>query len=167
MERLVRLVSVLALLFLIAGPAAIAEEVKTPCDELTLGPVEDPTAYQAFRRLRKTTPATSEYQRARIDYLIERTRESSVEFIRNGVTHTSQQAAAHMRYKYARYRSDAPTAEAFVVSIASRSRKTGRSYLVKIGTETCELRVVLFNELGLLDRLLEEQRERTDSQLIS
>lgn len=140
-----------------------AENQDNICKAYDLGPVSNPNRYVSFRRLLKTVPGSEDYQLARIAFLKERVQKSPWEFIRNGVTYTGEQAAALMSYKYAKYNSEAPTAEAFIISIASSSRKSGRSYLVKINTQTCELKAVLFNELTLLGRLLKDTADESFS----
>ncbi|OQA57223.1 MAG: hypothetical protein BWY42_00669 [Candidatus Omnitrophica bacterium ADurb.Bin277] len=152
---------VLAAVFAWCPPAVFCEEAESDQERCDLGPLTDLDKSPAFRRLLKMEPGAPGYERARIDFLVERVRKSPADFIWNGQAFNSARAALHMQYKYVKYRSEASTAEDFVANIASRSRKTGRLYLIETGSMTCELRNLLFEELERLDRLLEEKKKET------
>ncbi len=161
-NKAVILFGVALLGLMLAEPRAVFPEEETEVrDVCMLEKLVIPEESPAFRRLLRTTPATSEYQRARIDFLIERVGKSDFDFIWNGENFNGRRAAFHLRYKYAKYRSEAPTAEAFITSIASWSRKTGRPYLARIDGEICEVRAVLFRELARLDQMAIERRNET------
>ncbi|HOG23067.1 MAG: hypothetical protein BWY44_01211 [Candidatus Omnitrophica bacterium ADurb.Bin292] len=163
-NKAVVLLSVVLLGLILAEPRAVFPEEETEAQDVCmLEKLAIPEESPAFRRLLKTTPATSEYQRARIDFLIERVGKSDFDFIWNGESFDGRRAAFHLKYKYVKFRSEAPTAEAFITSVASWSRKTGRPYLARIDGEICEVRAVLFRELARLDQMATEKRRETES----
>lgn len=53
---------------------------------------------------------------------------SGCQFIRNGESHTAVEAAEHLRLKYRKGKSYAPTAEAFIENLASQSSMTKTAY---------------------------------------
>jgi hypothetical protein len=52
-------------------------------------------------------------------------------FIRNGAEYDSKEAVAHLREKYAYFRSDIQTADDFIRLCATKSEMTGRAYRVR------------------------------------
>lgn len=52
-------------------------------------------------------------------------------FLRNGAEHTPEEAAEHLRRKFAAASDDVQTAEQFVASVASRSSLTGEEYRIR------------------------------------
>ena len=60
-----------------------------------------------------------------IQYLLEFVADSNCDFIRNGTSHESAEAADHLRLKYSRGRKYAGTAEQFIDRLASESSWTG------------------------------------------
>lgn len=71
-----------------------------------------------------------------IQYLLEFVAASNCDFIRNGASHDSAEAADHLRLKYSRGRKYASTAEQFIDRLASESSWTGKPYMVNCGGRT-------------------------------
>jgi hypothetical protein len=71
-----------------------------------------------------------------IQYLLEFVADSNCDFIRNGTSHESAEAADHLRLKYSRGRKYAGTAEQFIDRLASESSWTGKPYTVNCGGRT-------------------------------
>lgn len=67
-----------------------------------------------------------------IAYLLQHVSRSNVIFIRNGVMHRPDKAAAHMRRKYEYFKGDIYTPEDFIRLCATKSTRTGRPYEVKL-----------------------------------
>ena len=119
----------------------------------------------SFQRLVKATPGTDDYERVRIDYLLERIGASPYHFIRNDTEYSNARSVMHLRWKYLRYKKDAPTAEAFINRIATGSKKTGQEYLIrKSPTEVYPLNQILRQELNLLSEGFREYQARTKDQ---
>jgi hypothetical protein len=57
------------------------------------------------------------------------------EFIRNGESHTRQEAADHLRSKYNRAKKRIKSAADFIEHIASKSSLSGKDYLIKLPGE--------------------------------
>lgn len=70
---------------------------------------------------------------AEIDFLLTAVGDSNCSFIRNGKTHTSEDAEAHLRMKYRRGRRYVSTTEQFIERLASGSSISKRPYLVICG----------------------------------
>jgi hypothetical protein len=66
-----------------------------------------------------------------INYLLDYVGKSNATFIRNGVSHTPAEAAAHIKAKYEHFKSDIKTPEDFIRLSASKSLLTGKPYLVQ------------------------------------
>jgi hypothetical protein len=66
-----------------------------------------------------------------VNYLIDYVAKSDATFIRNGVSHTPMEATAHIRAKYAHFKSEIKTPEDFIRLSASKSLLTGKPYLVR------------------------------------
>ena len=71
-----------------------------------------------------------------IQYLLAFVADSNCDFIRNGTSHESAEAADHLRLKYSRGRKYASTAEQFIDQLASESSWTGKPYTVNCGGRT-------------------------------
>ena len=71
-----------------------------------------------------------------IQYLLAFVADSNCDFIRNGTSHESAEAADHLRLKYSRGRKYAGTAEQFIDRLASESSWTGKPYTVNCGGRT-------------------------------
>jgi len=68
-----------------------------------------------------------------IDFLLTAVGDSGCSFLRNGTTHSSSDAEAHLRMKYSRGRRYAPTTEAFIERLASSSSWSNKPYLILCG----------------------------------
>ena len=66
-----------------------------------------------------------------IKYLLDYVAKSDVTFIRNGQTHTPQEAVNHIKAKYEHFKKDIKTPEDFIRLSASKSLLTGQPYLVR------------------------------------
>ena len=77
--------------------------------------------------------APADRGRIEIAYLLEAVAESDCRFFRNGVWYDAARAAAHLRSKYQAMlvRFPAPTAEAFIAVVATRSSMTGLAYQMR------------------------------------
>ena len=84
------------------------------------------------------TNASGESLEQTVDYLLGYVAKSDATFIRNGQTHTSQEAASHIKAKYEHFKNEIKTPEDFIRLSASKSLLSGRPYLVrtKDGKET-------------------------------
>jgi len=71
-----------------------------------------------------------------IQYLLRFVADSNCDFIRNGTSHESAEAADHLRLKYSRGRKYAGTAEQFIDRLASESSWTGKPYTINCGGRT-------------------------------
>lgn len=69
---------------------------------------------------------------ARINEMLQLIRTSEIEFIRNGVSYTGEQAYKHLKGKFDRAKNKIRTVDLFIGEIASRSDFSGRDYLVKL-----------------------------------
>jgi hypothetical protein len=58
------------------------------------------------------------------------------EFIRNGQSHTKEEAADHLLSKYSRVKKRIKTPEDFIEHIASRSYFSGKEYLIRFSDNT-------------------------------
>ena len=75
--------------------------------------------------------ANAESLEQTINYLLDYVAKADVTFIRNGQTHTPQQAANHIKAKYEHFKSEIKTPEDFIRLSASKSLLTGQPYLVR------------------------------------
>ena len=66
-----------------------------------------------------------------INYLLDYASKSDATFIRNGQTHTAQEAVDHIKAKYEHFKSEIKTPEDFIRLSASKSLLTGQPYLVR------------------------------------
>ena len=66
-----------------------------------------------------------------INYLLDYVAKSDATFIRNGQTHTPQEAASHIKAKYEHFKDKIKTPEDFIRLSASKSLQTGQPYLVR------------------------------------
>ena len=66
-----------------------------------------------------------------IKFLLDYVAKSDATFIRNGQTHTPQEAANHIKAKYEHFKSEIKTPEDFIRLAASKSLLTGKPYLVR------------------------------------
>jgi hypothetical protein len=66
-----------------------------------------------------------------INYLLDYVGKSDATFIRNGQTHTPQEAVNHVKTKYEHFKNEIKTPEDFIRLAASKSLLTGKPYLVR------------------------------------
>jgi hypothetical protein len=66
-----------------------------------------------------------------IDFLLHRIETADATFIRNGQTHTPQEAVAHVRAKYEHFKAQIKTPEDFIRLAATKSLLTGQFYLIR------------------------------------
>ena len=66
-----------------------------------------------------------------IKYLLDYVANSHATFIRNGQTHTPQEAVNHIKAKYEHFKSETKTPEDFIRLSASKSLLTGQPYRVR------------------------------------
>jgi Family of unknown function (DUF5329) len=66
-----------------------------------------------------------------INYLLDYVVKSEATFIRNGQTHTPQEAVNHIKAKYEHFKNEIKTPEDFIRLSASKSLLTGEPYLVR------------------------------------
>jgi len=66
-----------------------------------------------------------------INYLLNYVAKSDATFIRNGQSHTSQEAVDHIKAKYEHFKNEIKTPEDFIRLSASKSLLTGQPYLVR------------------------------------
>src|SRR5205807_3765925 len=66
-----------------------------------------------------------------INYLLDYVAKSNATFIRNGQTHTPQEAVNHIKAKYEHFKNEIKTPEDFIRLSASKSLLTGQPYLVR------------------------------------
>ena len=73
-----------------------------------------------------------------INYLLDYVANSHATFIRNGQTHTPQEAVNHIKAKYEHFKNEIKTPEDFIRLSASKSLLTGQPYRVRTadGKET-------------------------------
>lgn len=66
-----------------------------------------------------------------IKFLLDYVAKSDATFIRNGQTHTPQEAADHIKAKYEHFKNEIKTPEDFIRLSASKSLLSGQPYLVR------------------------------------
>jgi len=93
-----------------------------------------------------------------IDYLLTTVGSSNCEFIRNGKRHSAENAEDHLRMKYRRGKRYAPTTEAFIERLASKSSMSKKLYEIDCPGED----VVPSGEW--LSYRLAEYRDKQDAQ---
>lgn len=67
---------------------------------------------------------------AEIDYLLSAVGNSECVFVRNGKRHDAKNAESHLRMKYRRGKRYAPTTEAFIERLASKSSMSKKLYRI-------------------------------------
>ncbi|HLD70206.1 MAG TPA: DUF5329 family protein [Candidatus Omnitrophota bacterium] len=114
---------------------------------------------RSFAKLRLAVPESPEYQRARIDYLLERLSYSPYTFVRNGETYSAARAAMHLKSKYALQSKGIHTPDDFIRKVASHSKKLGERYYLDQGkNKIYPLDELLENELRLFDDLMSQTK---------
>lgn len=125
-------------------------------EKVFLGPAPEFETLKSFRKIVQEEPGTPAFEKARIDYLLERLSKSPYNFYRNNVKYSNLRAVLHLRWKYFHHRKEVQTAEDFIRRIASRSSVSGQNYLIEIDPENqYPMDEVLLNELGLLNKGVE------------
>lgn len=95
-------------------------------------------------------------EKAKIEYLLSRIRQSPYHFIRNGREYGGMRAAMHLTWKYKKQHDRIRTVEQFIDKIASRSWQTGEVYLIKYANgKLYPIEEIFNNELRLLDEYLQ------------
>jgi hypothetical protein len=141
-------------LSLLLNTAFFKVNPQPPSDKL-LTPVESAQAERVRAMIQSYHSRGMESERAKIEYLITRLKQSPYTFIRNGDSHSGSIAAAHMTWKYRRKVDLIKTARDFIEKIATRSKKTGEPYYVKLSSEEVyEASDLLANELSYLENCL-------------
>lgn len=158
--------ALLSALLIFAGCVSTPSAKRANEEAVLLGEKPDFEASPAFMKLVKTQPGSSEYEKARVDYLFERLAKSHYNFIRNAETHSPARAVMHLKWKYLRYRKEAQTAELFIKNCATGSRASGQQYFIKFnGGKHFLLGNILLNELQALDDALIHHQELVKTQL--
>lgn len=121
---------------------------------IALGDIAEIEALGSFKKLAQKTDADPSYEKARIEYLLERLSRTTYNFLRNGETHDSKKAVLLMRYKWAKFKSEVITAEDFASKIAAGSRTSGEPYYLKAHNRFYLVKDILFFELEQLDQAL-------------
>jgi len=132
---------------------------KEPPVIILLGDVAEIEALGSFDRLAQKTGLEADYQKQRIEYLLERLSRTAYNFLRNGETHNGRKAVLLMRYKWVKFGSEVQTAEDFVEKIASGSRISGAPYYVKANERYYLVKDILFFELEQLHQALLRHKE--------
>ena len=97
-------------------------------------------------------------EEGKIDYLISRAQSSAYIFVRNGVEYSGRFSAEFIRWKLGRVReqkiSSVDTAEVFIEKVASKSKMSGKPYLIRVGNQYYYFEEILKNELYYLNEFL-------------
>lgn len=143
-----------------APQAKPAKADKKPPAVIALGDIAEIETLGSFIKLAQKKDTDLDYEKARIEYLLERLSKTAYNLLRNGETHDSKKAVLLMRYKWAKFKSEVNTAEDFVEKIAAGSRHSGEPYYVKANNRYYLVKDVLFYELELLKQALLRYNER-------
>lgn len=112
-----------------------------------------------FRRAVNAAPGTKEFERARIEYLLERVAQSPYNFIRNGSRYSGKRAWVHLKWKHFRKFGQIKTAEDFIQNIATRSKASGEFYLMEMpDKKRYPLKNFFVYELSLFDEKVGKRR---------
>lgn len=118
-----------------------------------------------FKKILVEEPGTKAYEKACINYLIERGSKSPYQFVRNGESYKIKRAMRHLKWKYWKYGKKAETVEDFINIAGTRSLKTGQLYsFKKSANELYPLRKVWFDELALLNTILLRYQESPEKE---
>jgi hypothetical protein len=103
-------------------------------------------------------------ERAKIEYLLARIKQSPYHFIRNGRSYGGTRAAMHLNWKYKKRLDRIKTVEEFIEKIASRSWETGEAYLIKYANgKLYPIEEIFNNELRLLDEYLRSSGKSSEA----
>ena len=142
-------VFIIPIFFLLCGHVQAENETPPALLLATAAGPEDPAYSKALTRT-ENQPFASE--RAKINYLIQRIRQSDYTFIRNGESFAGSRAATHLLWKFQRKGNGVKTAADFIMKIASRSSLTGQLYMIRMNDgRAYPVRDLLFNELRNLE----------------
>ena len=120
-----------------------------------------PESARAFKKVLLAADS-SQLEKARIDYLLERISESPYNFIRNGRVYDGKRASMHLRWKHFRHSSQAKTAEDFLKNIAASSKMSGEPYSIQLpDKKRYPLRPILEKELQALDEAIQNKKAET------
>jgi len=113
----------------------------------------------AVKKFYATRDLTTE--EGKIDYLLQRVRDSKLTFVRNRVEYSGSGAAEFLRWKLdrfkTRYHMKIETAQDFITQVASGSRTSGEPYAVVLNDGSRHnLENVLQNELNALESCLKQ-----------
>ncbi len=133
-------------------------------EHILLGPKPDFASMRTFQTLLNLEPGTPNYEKTRVEYLLERLGNSPYNFVRNDMEYTNRRAVMHLRWKYLRQHNQEMTAEQFIDRVAASSKMTGQSYLMEVDSKTYPLREILHNELDLLDERLASEKQALSRQ---
>lgn len=140
------------------------QTLKPPEETILLCDPPNFSTNRAFQRLLRAEPGSPDYEKARIDYLLERLSRSRHQFLRNGEVFSNRRAVGHLKWKYWRYRREVKTAEDFVDRIAYGSRMSGQPYVVKVKPgEVYLLKRLFYNELKLLGEEIDRRKKEEES----
>ena len=149
----------LFLLTLLSAPLALGSAVPAvfaqPQAKLLMASPKAIPGDPYFEEVIRRQGDQSVFERAKIEYLIERVRASHFTFVRNREDHTAREAANHLSMKWYRAVNLIHSARNFINYIASNSSFTGQPYLVKFKNgHTLPARDMLTNELDHLEFLV-------------
>jgi hypothetical protein len=139
-------------------PSTLLAEVRSAPKDFLLTPVHDVEEDPYFEWVLMQSKTGGPLETAKIEYLIERVRNSPYTFVRNRTEHAANRAATHLAWKYGLRQSRIETAHEFIVNVASRSLKTGLAYLIKSSDgNQYPAGAVLENELRILEEHLKQK----------
>lgn len=154
------LCTLFATVFWIGASGFLLAAKRSPAPEdLFLTPAGNLRETSSYKRVLIYGDNPLALERAKIDYLIDRVRDSTCIFYRNGVAHSGPRGAAHLAWKYKRKLSRIAKVQDFIEEIATRSSASGELYLMQCGQEVSyPVRDILLNELYRLEELLKEDQ---------
>ena len=88
-----------------------------------------------------------------IEHLLSYIENSACSFERNGRVHTGKEAVRHIRNKFDYYKDEINNAEKFIELSASKSKLSGRYYMIKCGNSE-----KMKNQKWLLEELMEYRK---------
>ena len=129
-----------------------------PAPDVLLGPASEIPELPIVKRLLSIQQELL-LERAKIDYLITRVRESKCIFIRNGESYSGGRAANHLQMKNRKRMAQIRTVTDFIADVGTGSTVTGNPYFIKMPNgEIYRARDIFMNELHALDAYLTEHR---------
>jgi len=113
-----------------------------------------------FAQLIRTYGNGHAHEHAKILYLLDSTRETNFQYIRNGFYYDSNTTMRHLRKKYKQRLDRIRTAQQFIDDVASLSSQTGRPYLAVPGDgHAYPTGPILQYELDRLEAYLDQQMQ--------